>query len=136
MKDLITLLQKKSLKATSQRVAMLEIIAKSGHISTQNLHEELQKNHPSISLNTVYLNINILLKNNILTTISIDGNKAQYELLKEEHIHLICKECATLQDIKAPKDISMQLAMDNDFIQHKTVINIYGICLKCQQSRS
>ena len=133
MQNLITLLKENSLKATSQRVAMLEIIAKSGHINTQNLHEKLQKNHPSISLNTVYLNINILLKNNILTSISIDGNKAQYEFAKEEHIHLICKKCATLKDLKAPKDISNQIALDNGFIQHKTVINIYGICPKCQK---
>jgi len=132
MINFINLLKSKSLKVTAQRVAILKIMEKFGHISIQKLHENLKIDYPTISLNTIYLNLNILLENGILSQIAIDNNKKQYEIKKVEHIHLICTKCSSVQDIKLPNEIFEKIKLSDNFTKEKMVINIYGICEKCK----
>jgi Fur family ferric uptake transcriptional regulator/Fur family peroxide stress response transcriptional regulator len=53
----ITLLKENQLKATFQRISILETIDKHGHISIDGIYEEVSKVHASLSLATVYKNI-------------------------------------------------------------------------------
>ena len=132
MSNFVELLKQNSLKVTTQRVSMLEIIEKYGHISVEKLHEILKKTHPSISLNTVYLNIEKLNQNGIINKISADFGKPKYEIKKQEHIHLICKECLSVIDKKLSNTTIENLKLNEDFEIEKISINIYGICSKCK----
>ena len=133
MNSMIDILKQNSLKVTSQRVTILEIIEKYGHITTAKLYSLLKEIHPSISLNTVYLNIEKLTSSGILTAISIDGDKTQYEMSKNDHIHLICKRCFCVEDLELPKNISNSLLLNSDFTKQRLVVNIYGICQRCKR---
>ncbi len=128
--DFITILRNHNLKATTQRVAILNFIYKNGHSSIDEIYKELIKDYPSISLNTIYLNVDLLTKNSILTQISIDKSRDKYEITKKEHIHLICEKCHSVIDKEIPSQLLNSLNFDT-FFEKKRVINIYGICQKC-----
>ncbi len=136
MKDYGILLKKYHLKATPQRIYMVNEIEKKGHINIDDLYESLKKSFPYISLATVYKNINAMVENGFLSEVKIPKMKTKYELTKDEHAHLVCIKCGTLEDIC----IDTQ-CIKNDIIQksgydiEKTLIQIEGICPKCQNNK-
>ena len=50
-------LKQKGLKSTAQRVMLLKSIEDEGHIDIDTLYQKMTQLVPSISLNTIYLNL-------------------------------------------------------------------------------
>ncbi|MEA3288888.1 MAG: transcriptional repressor, partial [Campylobacterota bacterium] len=91
MKDFGIILNNHNLKATPQRLEMLSIINKTGHINIDDLYVKVKDKYDSISLATIYKNINAMITNMQLLEVKIPNNKSVYEIVKEEHSHLVCK---------------------------------------------
>jgi len=136
MKDYGALLKKYHLKATPQRIYMVNEIEKKGHINIDDLYESLKKSFPYISLATVYKNINAMVENSLLSEVKIPKMKTKYELTKDEHAHLICAKCGALEDIfidtRCINDVIMQKSGYNI---EKTLVKFEGICPKCQNNK-
>ena len=128
MIDYISLLKQNDLKATIQRTNILKSINRVGHINIDEIYEELKKHYPTISLATIYKNIILMVQQNIIVEIPINGKKSKYELKKDDHIHLICKSCGNIED----RDLnSCDIDIENFQIVSKQ-INLYGLCKNCQ----
>ena len=135
MIDYAILLKNKALKATFQRMNILDVIAKAGHMSVECIYDEVSKVHPSLSLATVYKNIVLMVEKGVLVEVPIAGKKSKYELSKQDHIHLVCTVCGEVEDkpYKQSTDEMLQtLSQDENFTLQKQQINLYGICKKCQ----
>ena len=135
MRDYIGLLKDSGLKATFQRINILELIDKYGHISVEEIYEEIKKIHPSISLATIYKNIILMLNKNVLTEVPVVGKKSKYELFKDDHIHLICTKCGNVEDrasIDSADEILFNVTKEEHFKLAKQQINLYGTCNSCQ----
>jgi len=135
MTDYAIRLKESGLKATFQRMNILENIEKYGHMSIDAIYEEVVKKHPSLSLATVYKNIILMVEGGILVEVPIEGKKAKYELTKEDHIHLVCTECGEVED-KAHNEnadaLFRRMTKEENFSLHKQQINLYGVCVSCQ----
>ncbi len=137
MVDYTTLLKESGLKATFQRMNMLESIENHGHMSIDEIYEEVVKTHPSLSLATVYKNIILMVENSVLVEVPIEGQKSKYELAKIDHIHLVCTECGEVSDkphIVKADDIFSFMTQQEGFTLNKQQINLYGVCLDCQDA--
>ena len=135
MRDYATLLNESGLKATFQRMQLLENIDKYGHMSVDDIYAEVVKTHPSLSLATVYKNIILMVENGVLVEVPIDGKKSKYELAKEDHIHLVCTECGDVEDKPHnanADDIFSSMTKEQNFTLSKQQINLYGVCESCQ----
>jgi len=135
MTDYATLLKESGLKATFQRMNMLENIARHGHMSNDEIYEEVVKSHPSLSLATVYKNIILMVDNGVLVEVPIEGQKSKYELLKDDHIHLVCTECGEVEDKPHNENadaLFSSMTKKENFSLSKQQINLYGICASCQ----
>jgi Fur family transcriptional regulator, peroxide stress response regulator len=139
MTDYATLLKESGLKATFQRMNILERIEVYGHMSIDTIYEEVIKTHPSLSLATVYKNIILMVEKGVLVEVPITGKKPKYELLKEDHIHLVCTECGDVED-KPQHSVTDELftSMTNqeNFTLSKQQINLYGVCNHCQVQKA
>ncbi len=137
MTDYATLLNESGLKATFQRMQLLESIEAHGHMSIDAIYDEVIKTYPSLSLATVYKNIILMVEKGVLVEVPIEGKKSKYELRKEDHIHLVCTECGEVEDKpcmhEADRFLSV-LTQSEDFKLTKQQINLYGICVHCQQT--
>ena len=136
MTDYATLLQKHELKATFQRMQLLENIERYGHMSVDEIYEEVTKTHPSLSLATVYKNILLMVEKNVLVEVPINGKKSKYELIKENHIHLVCTECGDVEDKPHMQETDILLSTltnSEHFKLTKQQINLYGVCEHCQR---
>jgi len=135
MTDYVTLLKENDLKATFQRMNILDVIDKSGHMSVESIYEAVSKVHPSISLATIYKNIVLMMEKGVLVEVPISGRKSKYELAKMDHIHLVCTECGDVEDkpcIEATDKVFKDLSMQEHFKLHKRQVNLYGVCESCQ----
>ncbi|MCH5313393.1 MAG: transcriptional repressor [Helicobacter sp.] len=93
-------LREKHLKITPQRIAMLNQIEHNGHMSVEEIYEQIKSIYPSISLATIYKNVSALCEANILREIKAPKDKQRYELSSDKHLHAYCEICGELKDIK------------------------------------
>jgi len=135
MTDYAVLLKESGLKATFQRMNILEVIEKHGHMSVDDIYAEVTKVHPSLSLATIYKNIILMQENGILVEVPIAGKKSQYELAKTDHIHLICTECGEVEDMSCMEStdkVFHDLTEQEHFKLDRRQVNLYGVCKTCQ----
>ena len=135
MTNYVTLLNANDLKATFQRMSILEIIDKHGHMSVEGIYDEIIKVHPSISLATIYKNIILMVEKLVLVEVPIAGKKSKYELSKSDHIHLVCTECGEVEDkpcIAETNEVFQHLTESEHFKLNKRQVNLYGVCEACQ----
>jgi len=126
-------LRDNTLKVTPQRIAMLEEIEAAGHIDVDALYEILRMSFPSISLATVYKNVNQMYELSILEVIKVPNHKQQYEIAKAAHIHLACDACGSVMDMNQCIDELMDSAESGSGyrLNHSSVV-LNGICPSCQ----
>jgi len=128
------LLQQFHLKVTPQRLEIVNLLQIKGHISIEDLFVFLQNKFPSISLATIYKNINKMCQKGFLSEVKIPDTKNVYELTKEDHAHIVCTQCGTILDI----DIDISTTLSD--VKNTTKFNIVsssvvfeGICPNCMK---
>jgi Fe2+ or Zn2+ uptake regulation protein len=132
MKKYIEILKQNSIKVTPQRLAMVSLMDQHGHISVNEIYESIKKSFPTLSLATVYKNINSMVQSSFIKELKIVGYDAKYELVKEEHSHLICKECGSVEDIFLKTDTIVSDAQNSGYDIQEVTVQLKGICQNCQ----
>ena len=99
MTNYTNLLKEYDLKVTPQRVAIVEELYNNGHMNIDDLYKKLLSKFPSVSLATIYKNINAMVEKVFLSEVKIPNSKSVYELVKTEHAHLVCSCCGYIEDI-------------------------------------
>ena len=126
------LLKEYDLKVTPQRVAIVEELFKNGHMNIDDLYKKLLSKFPSVSLATIYKNINAMVEKVFLSEVKIPNSKSVYELVKTEHAHLVCSCCGNIEDIMLdPSSIISEVSTLSSFKIDSTNIVLSGICPKC-----
>jgi len=132
MKNYTTLLREYNLKATPQRLVIIESIDHYGHINIDKLYEEVKSKFSSISLATIYKNINSMISNFLLLEVKIPNQKSVYEIVKEQHSHLVCNNCGKVVDIKIDTTrIVQSISQDYNFTIDKSDVVFSGCCEEC-----
>ncbi len=128
------MLYSRNLKATPQRLAILNEIIRAGHIDLDTIYKNISKSFPSMSLATVYKNIHTLKEHGIIKELAISGAKNKYEIAEQKpHHHLICKVCGDVIDIEVDTSfLNQQLKELKDFEVSNCDIYCYGVCSKCR----
>jgi Fur family peroxide stress response transcriptional regulator len=128
------LLKEFNLKVTPQRVAIVEELYTNGHMNVDELYINLLKKFPSISLATIYKNINAMVEKVFLNEIKIPTTKSVFELVKEEHSHLVCSSCGKIEDITLDTTIlENALYQKSNFDIKSTNLVFSGVCEECSK---
>lgn len=128
------------LKATRQREAIVQaFFAARGHLSAEDLHRRVSRQHPEIGLVTVYRTLKILAEAGLAKERQFGGNEARYEPVERgsHHDHLICVDCGKIvefenADIEALQDL---VARRHGFSVTDHKLELYGHCRGCRQGR-
>ncbi len=127
------LLKQHHLKITPQRLGILNLMYSAGHISVDELYTSIKKQFSSISLATLYKNINAMLETSLIKEIKAPEIKTRYEITKESHAHLVCNKCGEFKDVPFDiNQIAMSIASDNNYNINDTSLIISGTCPNCQ----
>lgn len=129
----MTLLKEKNLTVTPQRLELVNLLSSHGHLNIDDLYKSLSASFPSISLATVYKNVNTMLEKNFLMEVQIPNKKNVYELMKEEHVHVSCSRCGEILDVNlSTEGILKEAEQKSDFKLNFASVTFDGTCVKCQ----
>jgi Fe2+ or Zn2+ uptake regulation protein len=122
-------------RSTQQRQVVRHIIESSrDHPTAQAVHERARQKMPSISLGTVYRNLQFLVDQGLLLERKIGNRPARYEAQRQRHYHVCCVECGALEDLPVPYqdalDRRVQKAVRYKLREHR--MEFYGVCPQCQ----
>jgi len=71
---------------------------------------------------------------NLLKEVKVPNGKSKYEILKDEHSHMICKKCEKLEDVKVCLDsIVKNISEKSGYMFDDNSLVLSGICPTCQK---
>jgi Fur family transcriptional regulator, peroxide stress response regulator len=119
---------------TIQKQEILNYLRKSKeHPTAEVIYKAVKKKIPTISLGTVYRNLNILVENNLIREIKIK-DKTRYDGNDIKHQHLICKNCGSIEDSEILEDYSKKIKKSvSKFKPEQITITVYGTCKNCKE---
>ncbi len=92
---------------TRQRRVILDILRSDFvHLTAEEVYQRARNTLPSISLGTVYRNLNFLCGQGLAQEVrSGESGCAKFEAAREPHAHFHCRECHEVRDIPFPEEI-------------------------------
>lgn len=94
--DVLRWLRERGLRATSQRIAILEALGAAGRaLTAREIHQRVRATHPTISLDTVYRTLAALTAAGLVGQINLQNREAaRFELQADaHHHHAVCLGC-------------------------------------------
>jgi Fur family transcriptional regulator, peroxide stress response regulator len=92
-------LYEKGLKVTPQRIAIFEAIVKlNNHPTAEYIIEYIRKNHPNISVATVYKVLDVLVENGMIKKVKTENDIMRYDAIMESHHHIYCSDSDRIED--------------------------------------
>jgi Fur family transcriptional regulator, peroxide stress response regulator len=110
-------LYEKGLKVTPQRIAIFEAILKlNNHPTAENIIEYIRKNHPNISVATVYKVLDVLVENGLIKKVKTENDIMRYDAIMESHHHIYCSDSDKIEDYM---DDDLNKILENYFSEKK-----------------
>ncbi|MDP7244298.1 MAG: transcriptional repressor [Flavobacteriales bacterium] len=123
-------------RLTIQKIKILEYLKSvKTHPTAETIYDTVKKELPTITLATVYRNLNLLNNEGKIRRLNINNN-FNFDADISTHQHCICKKCSKIYDI-FQKEISKyalnKIQLDN-FEPSSVNVIFYGICKKCKKA--
>ena len=131
------LLQRKNLKLTKERLALLSgILREKGHFSIETLVYRLRQKGKKVSRDTVYRNIPLLLEAGILRTSFQNKRDTFYEVANQthHHDHIVCRRCGKVAEFSNPtiEELQEKIVKKMGFKMEFHLHQLIGLCAKCR----
>lgn len=133
-------LQKKGYKITPQRQGILDTFmgnADNRPQSAEDIYRKVVEKYPNVSLDTIYRNLNVLERLEIINKLILQDGKCRYELNSGKHCHhLVCLKCGAAVTIDFCPFESLDLEKiesEKKFEIKKHCFEVYGYCNLCKK---
>lgn len=123
-------------KITPQRQEIISLLTRENrHMTVEEIYAKILHRYPNLSLDTVYRNVGVLERLNVLDRTDFGDGKGRYKLIENNghRHHLICLKCGCSEEMDfCPLDyIDHQKIRDKNFFIKKHKFEIFGYCFKC-----
>ena len=125
-------------KTSIQRDRIMEYLASAqGHLTAEEIYENMKAQGEQISLATVYRNLGILEEMSFIRKVAHPQEGYCYDKTAVPHHHLHCTCCNKLYDLEIPYDAAFneQVAKLTGAIVYSHSITVEGICTNCQKEQ-
>ena len=119
---------------TKYEKKIYEIVIFSGsHLTAEQVFLELKKTYPSVSLATVYNNLNKLCEEGKIRRVSVEGSPDLYDRTVR-HDHLVCRRCGRIEDVSfADLTDSLRQQLGEYFFSYD--LKVLYICPDCRKNK-
>ena len=124
-------------RLTIQKIKILNYLhSVKTHPTAEQIHEEVKKDIPNISLATVYRNLNQMSESGDVLKLEINGGY-HFDGDVSKHQHYYCSKCGKLVDVfnKKITDYAIKNFDEPDFQIENVQVLFKGVCAKCLISR-
>lgn len=128
-------LLRRGLKQTRQREAITNVfLAQEGHVTSEELHERLRREHPEIGAATVYRTLKLLCDAGVANAIDFREGVTLYERRVAHHDHLICVGCDEVIEFECAliEREQLRIAARHGYRMTRHRHELFGLCSACQ----
>lgn len=136
---LVTIISTKKvmpMRYSKQREQVLQCVAdKCGsHPTADDIYTSLRQLNPSISLGTVYRNLNLLAEEGKILKIPLANSSDRFDSCTEEHYHMVCEKCGQIFDIQSGylRGLRRHVLEQTGFETAYCQLVLRGTCKKCK----
>lgn len=126
-----------STKQFKKRNAILEVLRSTdAHPSAEMVHEMLRKEHPDISLATVYRNLALFKSQGIIQSVGTVRGTERFDANTASHVHFVCTGCDSVIDlhqIQVPETLSRNVEEVSGCRVEQCQVSFSGLCGTCQK---
>jgi Fe2+ or Zn2+ uptake regulation protein len=98
------------------------------HLTAEQLHDELARELPSLSLATVYATLEVLEELGLVRRVGTLGGATLYDSRTAAHHHAICRRCGGVTDVEAP---AARIPAPAGFQVERAEVQLVGLCAAC-----
>ena len=126
-------------RITPQRLAIVTILARSeGHPSVETIHDQIKRDFPTMSLATIYKNIELIKSVGEVLELGFPDGSNRYDGNKPHpHPHVICIKCKKIvdSDLESLDEMKKEVALETNFkiLNHR--LDFFGICSNCMAEK-
>lgn len=137
--DWVKILRDKALRATSQRVAVLNFLHHHPHSNAETIFQGVRPSLPTISVQAIHLIVQDLSGNGLIRRINLpDSASARYETrIEDNHHHIQCIKCGRTEDVDCV--IGHAPCLDPSDTHGMRIIEasviFSGVCRECEDSK-
>lgn len=128
-------LQKLQLSLTVQRKVVLNVLNEhDDHLTADQIYDEVKKALPRISVGTVYRNLGLLAKADLIDCHKTGADQALYEIKKPPHYHIICESCGKMEDLHGVhiSKLEEEIAKVTGYQVNRHALDVHGVCPNCR----
>ncbi|GGE06333.1 zinc-specific metallo-regulatory protein [Marinithermofilum abyssi] len=134
-REALDTLKRHGYKYTGKRESMVQLFnRKDRYLTAKEVLEEMQKEYPGLSVDTVYRNLSLFEELGIVEGTEWEGER-RYRFHcggDHHHHHLICTECGRTKQLNlCPMNAILGEPEGFEITGHK--FEIYGTCSHCQE---
>jgi Fe2+ or Zn2+ uptake regulation protein len=124
-------------RSTLQLAVVLHAVQSSGteHPTAERIYERVRRILPSISLGTVYRNLQRLVQEGRIGAAQLGARSLHYDPTTDAHDHFVCQQCGRVEDLmESAAEPARQAAhhAGHDVTSHTLVL--FGRCRECRES--
>jgi Fur family transcriptional regulator, ferric uptake regulator len=120
---------------TRQRQVILEELQKlNTHPTAAGLYAIVRRKIPKISLGTVYRNLELLNRMEMIQKLDCSSGEARYDGTVTYHDHVRCVNCGRVDDLVGPP-LAVTRGGKEDWKGYKVLghrLEFFGVCPKCR----
>ena len=125
-------------KRSKQRDRLLDLLKSTHtHPTASWIYDRLKRENSSLSLGTVYRNLNVLKEQGLIRKFDFGSTFDRYDADISPHYHFCCERCGSFVDLEIPVEEGLnkevEKATGHKISSHR--IEFYGLCNKCQKTR-
>ena len=128
-------LKEQHISVTPQRLEILKsIMSRYDHPSADNIYQEVRRQLPMISFNTVYKTLETFCQLGLIIKINPLHEVARYDGNVSPHTHMVCTRCHKVEDLHWhwPEEIPLPNPGTTDFKVESVAVHLFGLCQHCQ----
>jgi Fur family peroxide stress response transcriptional regulator len=130
-------LRKSGHRATPQRMVIYEGLWRAGsHPSVSDIHEYVSRIDPSISLATVYKNLQLFVEIGLVQEMGSRDASTRYDPDVNFHINLVCNRCGSVEDFDciSLEEITPNIDQQTGFKVLSHNFEARGVCSRCRNA--
>ena len=127
-------LRRSGVKLTHQRLEIFREVAKSrDHPDAETVYKGVRKRVPTVSLDTIYRTLWLLVDVGLLTTLGPQRERVRFDANMSSHHHFVCMKCGMAYDFYCKEFDQLKIpdALKTLGRVEKTQVEVRGFCLRC-----
>jgi len=134
MRDFRRAFGRSGARVTQQRIEIFKEVARTEeHPDAVTVHKRVRKRLPTISLDTVYRTLWMLMDMGLISTLGVYRERVRFDGNTDAHHHFICTRCGMARDLysgdlsklRAPEEVKRLGSVDTSHVEFR------GVCSEC-----